>query len=261
MFSIPVVIIKAAILDRKLRSALRLFYWFKANCAHVFVLDSALLDKLSTCFSRYEIDTHVKYLRENNWINFDERGQIFLQGSAFYTVKFKIQTKKYQRRKISSDDLATRHAWYCFLAGSAIGKVYASVKHTTKKSVRDALTVLHKVEDDRSGLPGLIPLSLACIMSLGISQTTASRMRKEAAKSGHISHQHQFYKYTTTANPDGISCTYKEWLEIRGDMAYQIGAAEASKIVWRRGMVFIQLPSLVAPNFRFSKTKTFFKAA
>lgn len=256
MPAIPLTIVKAAITDRKLRSGLRLFYWFKANCEHTFFLDNELIKRLSHCFSRYEIQTALKYLKEKNFVNVDKTGRHFLQGAAFYRINFNITEKKYAVRQIEESDLADRLAWKRFIFGTAVAAVYRRVKNTTKKIVRESLTVLKNVEDTRSGLPGLIPLSLACIMSLGVSQTTASAMRKQAAAGGHISNQHQFVKFTTAANPDGIKATYKEWLQIRGDMAIAFGAEEASKIVWKKGMLLIQLPNLVAPNFRFERRRT-----
>lgn len=219
------------------------------------MLDDVLKDKIFESFSKYELQTHLAYLRKENWINVDKNGRYFLQGNAFIAIKFKIFAKRIQKRVITPDDLATREAWQSFIAGTAMGRVLNVVKRVNRKSARQCFMASQCVEGERSKDSDRVAVSLPYVMhTIGVSKATASRIRTRASKGGHISNERQFVLFTPLSHPKGIRCLRHKWPAIKGGIAEQFGAEYANKLIWKRGVIMEQMPNAVSLMFNFHRT-------
>lgn len=242
--------------DRRMLAAARLFFWMKANCPQDFLIDSELREKMLGCFSAYEIDRHLKYLKENFWVTTDKEGRHYLQGAAFYRLKFFLKNKKYLVAEISSFDLQTRENWRRKCCGTVALSVHRSASRSTKKKNRECLVASKKLGGKRNEeIPGFLPLSIAFFQNhVAVSKATASRIRKRAALGGFVESREQLLPFTRTASgaqrwagSEEVRMSRAEFLAYRGDVAEVSGVSEANKLVWKNGLVLVQLPTLVRP--------------
>ena len=239
-------------------AAARLFFWLKANCAQDFLIDSELREKMSACFSAYEIDRHLKYLKDNFWVTTDSEGRHYLQGAGFYRVKFSLKNKKYLVSEIEEKDLRDRESWRRKCCGTVALSVHRSASRTTKAKNRECLVASNQLGGKRSEeTPGFLPLSLAFFQNhVAVSKATASRIRKRAAIGGFVESKEQLLPFTRAmsgaqrwAGSEEVRMSRAEFLAYRGDVAEVSGVSEANKLVWKGGLVLLQLPTLVRPLF------------
>lgn len=240
---------------------MRLFFWLKANFPKNFMLDEEKTLQMREFFSRYEVEKHLAYLKKNLWVTTDKSGRHYLQGRNFFCVRYGMTAKYYRVFKTDPSVTEDRAAWRDFVFGAAVSIVARNIKVSVKSRERRRFASSNNVGGDGSEgsrkRGGSVPVSLCRISAnTGVAKSTASKMRKRAAEAGHVTSEQQFVKFTSPQKPDGICLSRREWLEARGHFAEHHGAKDAAKIVWRKGMLFIQLPNLVSTSMRAGRQRT-----
>lgn len=210
-----------------LLKAARLFFWLKrSTIMSGEVVSISEIISAKSPFSRYQIFKYLSTLKSHNWIGIDKDQKVYLRGRSFLG---RLYGAPKVCRKVEIPDTAFQNSqsWKSFVYATKLSSIARSVDRVNRKEDR-----AQSSEKPASESPET-PVSLSIIQShTGLSQTSASRMRKLA--SAFI----------------GVSMSFAPLLSndvhIKGD--YKVAAMYRQHIkgvISKGGMLYQQLPSFI----------------
>lgn len=176
-----------------------MWFWLKTHGAYNSFYHNELRKVLKPFFHTNQQLKYFKILAENGFVGRDSAGKIYLRGfNSMFGVRSGVTLGRRCLYKVSPEWTETKEAWLAFLAGVQVISVQKSIRRATcKVAIAQASTPFESGGTSEAPGGSEFAVSLENLSrSIGVSSTTASRLRSRAATAGLITNRQAFQDVT-----------------------------------------------------------------